>query len=376
MHFTGSFWIMHEFIDIKKVLVIKLRHIGDVLLSVPVFRSLRETFPTAHISALVNSGTEAVLEGSPLIDEIITFNRKVKAESTIRKSIKEVTFIQGVRTKGFDMAVDLTSGDRAAVLAFASGARYRLAYDPKGNGFAGKRFLYTHRAKMNGSSPHMVLQNLDVVRQFGITTRNTAVDIFIPDEAKVFVKKLFGEYSIRESDMVVHVHPTARWLSKHWRDESMAGVINWMIGKNLKVVITSSPSDREMERVKRILSFVHDHSRLVDLSGRTTIKQLAAISAVADLFVGVDTAPMHIAAAVGTPVIALFGPSGEGQWGPWGGQHTVLTKKMRCCTCRKEMCDGLEVKRCMEAITEEEVISAIAANLHLEIGPKGNRGLP
>jgi heptosyltransferase-3 len=145
-----------------------------------------------------------------------------------------------------------------------------------------------------------------------------------------------------------------------------------MVEKNLKIVITSSPSDREMERVKRILSLVHDRSRVADLSGRTTIKQLAAISAAADLFVGVDTAPMHIAAAVGTPVVALFGPSGEAQWGPWGEQHTVLTKKMRCNTCPKEICDGIEVKRCMEAITEEEVISAIAVTLHSVVRAKGN----
>lgn len=363
---------MHEFVDIKKILVIKLRHIGDVLLSVPVFRSLRETFPAAHISALVNSGTEAVLEGNPMIDEIIIFNRKVKAESPARKLVKEISFLKDIRSKRFDMTVDLTSGDRAAVLAFATGARYRIASDPEGKGFAGKRYLYTHLAKMDGNSPHMVLQNLDIVRQFGITTQDLAVDIFITDEAKVFVKNMLKEHSIRESDTIVHVHPTARWLSKHWMDKSMAGIINWMVENNLKIVITSSPSDREMERVKRILSLVHDRSRVADLSGRTTIKQLAAISAAADLFVGVDTAPMHIAAAVGTPVVALFGPSGEAQWGPWGEQHTVLTKKMRCNTCPKEICDGIEVKRCMEAITEEEVISAIAVTLHSVVRAKGN----
>jgi heptosyltransferase-3 len=256
-------------------------------------------------------------------------------------------------------------------VALASGARYRIASDPKGKGFAGKRYLYTHRAKIDSDSPHMVLQNLEVVRQFGITTQDVTVDLFIPAEAKQFVKYILDKHSIRESDTLVHVHPTARWLSKHWKDEYMAGVINWLTGNKFKVILTSSSSEREMNRVKSILSFVHDRSLLVDLSGRTTIKQLAAISAASDLFLGVDTAPMHIAAAVGTPVVALFGPSGEAQWGPWGGQHIVLTKKMRCATCEYGMCKGVEVRKCLEAITEEEVCEVVSQALRIGNARRG-----
>ena len=356
---------MHNFKDVSKILVIKLRHIGDVLLAVPVFRALRETFPDAHISALVTAGTEDVLEGNPVIDEIIILDRRVKAVSLGQKYLQEISFLNKIRSKRFDMTVDLTSGDRASIVAFSSGARYRIAADPKGKGFTGKRYLYTHRAKIDGDSPHMVLQNLEVVRQFGITTQDVTVDLFIPAEAKIFVKNILHEHSIWESDTLVHVHPTSRWLSKHWKDECMAGVINWLTGNKFKVIITSSSSEREMNRVKSILSSVHDRSLLVDLSGRTTIKQLAAISAASDLFLGVDTAPMHIAAAVGTTVVALFGPSGEAQWGPWGGQHIVLTKKMRCATCEHGMCKGIEVRKCLEAITEAEVCEAVSQALRI-----------
>ena len=364
---------MHSFKDVRKILVIKLRHIGDVLLAVPVFRALRETFPDAYISALVTAGTEEVLEGNPLIDEIIIFDRRIKAVSLGQKYLQELSFLKKIRSKGFDMTVDLTSGDRAAILALASGARFRIAHDPGGDGFFGKRYLYTHRAKKDIAPSHMVLQNLHAVRQFGITTHDLTIDLLIPPEAKLFVKNILAEHSIWESDTLVHVHPTARWLSKYWKDEYMAGVINWLTGKKFKVIITSSSSEREMNRVKSILSYVHDRSLLVDLSGRTTIKQLAAISAVSDLFLGVDTAPMHIAAAVGTPVIALFGPSGEAQWGPWGGQHIVLTKKMRCETCEHGMCKGVEVRKCLEAITKEEVIEAVLQALRIRNHPQGQQ---
>ena len=176
-----------NFKDIKKILVIKLRHIGDVLLTVPVFRALRENFSQAHITAIVNSGTEAVLTGNPLINEVIAFDRTIKKINPVQKYLKELYFLKKIRGKGFDMTVDLTSGDRAAIISFASGAKYRLASDTGKNGFPGKRYFYTHLAK-NDSSQHMVLQNLAVVRQFGIGTENLNVDIFIPEDARTFVK--------------------------------------------------------------------------------------------------------------------------------------------------------------------------------------------
>lgn len=184
-----------DFRDIKKILVIKLRHIGDVLLTVPVFRALRENFPEAHISALVNSGTEEVLSGNPLIDEIIIFDRNIKKMNPLQKYTKELSFFKRIRIKRFDMVVDLTSGDRAALISFASGAQYRIARNPDKNGFFGKRYLYTHLAQKQGDQ-HVVSRNLDVVRQFGIDTKNTDLYFFIPDEAKRFVKKVFEENNI------------------------------------------------------------------------------------------------------------------------------------------------------------------------------------
>ena len=109
-----------NFRNVKKILVIKLRHIGDVLLAVPVFRALRESFPNAYIAALVNSGTEDVLSGNPLIDEIFIFNRNIKKMNTAMRYIKELSFLKQIRMKRFDMTVDLTSGDRAAIVSLLS----------------------------------------------------------------------------------------------------------------------------------------------------------------------------------------------------------------------------------------------------------------
>jgi heptosyltransferase-3 len=353
---------MTEFKSVRKILVIKLRHIGDVLLTVPVFRALRETFPDARITALVNSGTEEVLTGNDLIDEIMVYDRKIKRMPLHQRLMKEVLFLRRVRSKGFDLSVDLTSGDRAAMLSLVSGARYRIANLPDKGGLPGKKYLYTHLARKDGSR-HMIQQNLDEVGQFGITTRDSAVDFFIPGEAAVFADRIFSQHLINGTDTVVHVHPTSRWLFKCWKDEYMAEVINWLIANKVRVVVTSSPARMEMKRTEKVLNQISDRSAVIDLCGKTTIKQLAAVSARAHLFVGVDSAPMHIAAAVGTPVIALFGPSGTEQWSPWGERHEILIKKLGCELCEKCAVDGLEVRRCLEAITPEEVIQVISRKL-------------
>jgi heptosyltransferase-3 len=379
-----------NFSGIKKILVIKFRHIGDVLLSVPVFRALRENFPEAHITALVNSGTEEALESSPFINEIIVFDRGIKKMNLLQKYTKEISILRMIRRKGFDMAVDLTGGDRAAITSFVSGAAYRLAHDTRG-GFGGKKYLYTHLAVRNDNQ-HTVLQNLDVVRQFGIKSDNLSVDISIPESARMFAKNIVSHNRTDNVAPVVHVHPTSRWLFKCWRDEYMAEVLNWMTRKGITVIVTSAPDKREMEKAKKILSMVRtSKSSFIDLCGKINIKQLAAISEVSDLFFGVDSAPMHIAAAVGTPVVALFGPSGAFHWGPWDnessklsikslefkapypkksgmqtfGIHTVIQQDWKCIPCGKDGCDGTKISRCLEEIKTEEVINILKGKLNI-----------
>jgi len=389
-----------NFQGVRKILVIKLRHIGDVLLAVPVFRALREHFGDAHIAALVNSGTEDVLRGNPLVNEILLFERKIKGLSPVKRYLREIQFLEEIRTRGFDMTIDLTGGDRAAILSFVSGARYRLGWRP-GKGFPGKRRLYTHLSRPD-TGKHMVLQNLDVVSQFGIDTGSLSVDLHIPENDRALVRAMLLEHKIPEGDTVVHIHPTSRWLFKCWKDEYMAEVIGWLVSQGLRVVITSSRDPKEINKAKRILSLVSDVTPsliptpagdgaggVVDLCGKTTIKQLAAVSEMSSLFFGVDSAPMHIAAAVGTPVVALFGPSGAFNWGPWDnamalsgvqsatfkspysqrsgiqtfGIHTVIQREWGCIPCGSDGCEGTKVSKCLDGISPGEVMDMLREKL-------------
>lgn len=367
----------YNFKGIKRILVIKLRHIGDVLLTAPVFRALKETFPDAEVSALVNKGTDDVLRGNPFIEEIIAYNRAIKEVSIFKRYAQEIKFLREIKTRRFDMTIDLTGGDRGAIVSFISGAHYRIGWGPT-KGFIGKRHLYTHLSKPDGRK-HMVIQNLDVVSPLGIRTNNLRVDLFIPDDAMSFIKKILKE---NISKPIIHIHPTSRWLFKCWKDEYMAEVIRWLLGKGVTVIVTSSPDQKEITKVKGILSLLHPltnrDSTLLDLTGKTTIKQLAAISKVSDLFLGVDSAPMHIASAVGTPVIALFGPSSAYSWGPWDnnnpqdsyqqgngvytlGIHTVLQRNWLCVPCGRDGCNGTKISKCLYDIKPEEVIDLLSS---------------
>lgn len=368
-----------DFEGVKKILLIKLRHIGDVLLTVPAIRAVRKRFPEAHIAVLVNRGTEEMLTGNPLLDEVIVYDRDVKRLPLQKRMIKELGFIRAIRDEGFDMAIDFTSGDRAAIISYLSGARYRIAFDPEGKGFRGKGLLYTHPVSRPYGLCHVVVQNLYLLRALGSNIKDLGVEIHFSREDERRVKRLLSERGVKEG-VFVHIHPTSRWFFKCWNDGYMAKVMDWFEGQGLKVVVTSSPERKEMDRVERILSLTR--SRPVDLSGLLTLKELAALTSKALLFFGIDSAPMHIAASMNTPVVALFGPSGAFEWGPWdnsyNGQrtpypkrngiqktrlHTVIQKDWDCVPCGKDGCDGTKKSRCLEEIEVNEVIGIIEDRL-------------
>lgn len=365
-----------EFKDIKKILVIKLRHIGDVLLTIPAIRALRDTFPKSHITVLVNSGTEDALSGCPLINEIFVLDRGMLKKPLFGRIKYEISFVKKIREQGFDMAVDLTGGDRPALYSFLSRARYRIGYEPNG-GFAGKRLLYTHRFSVD-KDKHTVLQNLELLNKAGINTQNLAVDFYISKQDEDWFSDVLKERGIKENDVLVHIHPTSRWLFKCWKDDRMAAVIDSIQEEyGAKVIITCSPDKKEMDKANRIVELAKN--KPIAFIGDISLKKLGAISKRAKLFFGVDSAPMHIAAAVNTPVVALFGPSGAFHWGPWEndykgqeeepyqkrngiqtfGRHTVIQRDWDCIPCGKDGCDGNKISDCLEDINVDEVMEII-----------------
>ncbi len=385
---------MRDFTDVKKILVIKLRNIGDVLLTVPALRALKETFPKAHLAVLVNPGTEDMLTKNPLVDEVIVLKRKEKKQGLGDKVRGGLGFMKNLRAKGFDMTVDLTGGDRAALTGFATGAKYRLGPDPEGKGFKGKRYLYTHKSPGPAAMTHTVLSNLAVLRPFGIDTRDLTVDFFIDSEDEAAVDKVLGT-SINKGikKPFVHVHPVSRWLFKCPQSFLMASILDHIAESGLQVVLTSGPERREAALLKEIADLMK--RPMILLSGNLSLKGLGVLSKRAAFFFGVDSAPMHIAAAVGTPVVALFGPSGAFDWGPWDneavkslssnsantlftpykkrngvqsfGTNTVIQDTRDCVPCGKDGCNGSKKSECLDEL-DQKLIEKILDEYTIKYG--------
>jgi heptosyltransferase III len=360
--------------NIDRILLIRLRNIGDVLLMVPTIRAFRQAFPKAWISALVNSGTEEMLTANPLLDEVLVFEPRWKELPFFEHWRNELAFAALVRRRKFDLAVNLTEGDRGAFLCLASGAAFKTGIYEAGNRWWKTR-VFDHLVRIPDWKAHTVEQMLETPRSLGIPVADKRVEIFFTQEDGDRIERYLGEEGIGPRDATVHIHPTSRWLFKCWRDEGMARVIDRLeeTGK-VKVVLTGGREDRERRKIDAILGSCR--SRPIDLSGKITLKQLAALSRRSLFFIGVDTAPMHIAAAVGTPVIALFGPSGEFHWRPWGEGHVVVKKEMDCRPCGKDGCQGSKRSRCLEEISEEEVLRPALAFLEKYFRPGPRRENP
>ncbi len=329
----------------KRILVIKLRYLGDVLLSTPVLAALRTTFPKAGLSMLVNPGTEAMIATNPHLDEVLIAER---AGSPLR----QLEFVAALRRRRFDLVVDLTDGDRAAILSRLTGAAIRVGFNREGR-WRGR--LYTHLVPVQEQPMPMVRQHLMALEILGIPSIDSlpALRIQATDEAAACAA--LGAVEISPGERFVAVHPGARWWFKSWPAARFASLIDYIQGKlGIKVVLLGSVADQQT--AEAILDEVETDCR--SLVGRLTLLELAGLLRQATLLVGNDNGPMHIAAAMGTPVVGLFGPADPRIWGPAGQGHAVLYKGVDCRPCFPGGCLRGE-QNCMRLIALDEVIPVV-----------------
>ena len=355
-------------LGIERILVIKLKHIGDVLLATPAIHALKKAFPKSRICALVYAGTDDMLTGNPDLEEVLVFERGTGVQR-IRNEGRLVSQLRRIRP---DLAVQMGNGDREAILGFLSGARIRVGYDPRGSGFLGRRLLLTHIVPQDWEK-HVVESNLDLVRALGVEPDARDLRLFVDPQAEAAVNTLVRDMGVERDDRVVVIHPTAKWMFKCWTDEGFAQVADHLSGEGMTVCITSGSAEREVQKAQRIIGRARRPA--IDLSGRLTLKELTALIARSRLFVGVDSAPMHVAAAVKTPVVALFGASREQNWRPWGDGHLVLKRDPFCSQLRRKRCEVTKRCECLETLRVEEVIAAVEEQLAKSRGHPGSRSM-
>lgn len=356
-----------RFPGVRRIGVLKLKHIGDVLLATPCFRALRHAFPQAELHAIVNDESAPILAHHPLLAALHVFPRQAIKAGWRKRLAAERAFLRGIRAAHLDMTVDLTSGDRAAWISRLSGARYRLAYHPDGKGFWGKRHLYTHLAPpCRDPDLHEVLKNLGVLAHVGIPFANPRMEVFPSPADAAAAEAALRAAGLPDGRPFVVAHPTSRWLWKCWPAERFGTLLAWIQAqRDLPVVLTCGPDRRETAWTERMLAA--GAGRPLDLRGRLTLLQWAALVKRARLFVGVDSAPMHLAAAQNVPTLSFFGPTGWRNWFPWAVRHVVLVHDCPCARDRGVAhCDWSKPRACLDAISLEDAKAAVDALLQPE----------
>jgi heptosyltransferase-3 len=334
---------------VKKILVVKLRQLGDVLLTGPVFSALRKAVPGAQIDAYIYEEGLPLLEGHPGIDGFVTYDRKWKRLGFLRRLQKEWGVLRRIRKEGYDWVINLTEGDRGVIAAKWSGASVRVGFEPKGKR---QRRILTHVVKHCPSLRHTVEKNLDALRRIGIFPGFEERDLTleIPEGAREAIRERLGEGGF------VLIHPASNWLFKCWPVEKMRQLTEELIRRGKRVVFSGGPDAAGKSMVAEIVRGLE----VVNLAGMLSLKELAALIERAQYLICVDSLPFHIASALKKPVIGIWGPSSEVNWGPWRNPHArIVAQKFSCRPCYMDGCGGSQVSDCLVTLPVQMVLNAV-----------------
>ncbi len=341
----------------RRALVIKLGHIGDVLVSTPVFSALAQAYPGIRLTALVNQGTQDMVLNNPEIAQVLVLERG--HASRLKAWRHQLGLLRGLRAGRFDLAIDLSGGDRGAFLAWASGARLRVGFAPKRPAFRARAFHLL--ADRRGTQNHEVMTMLRTVEQLGIAPQPWPLRLLPDPQAQARAARIMAEHDLTPKTFAL-VHPTSRWMFKSWTPQGNAQVMAHLARRGLKLVMTCAPAPQEAalaEGIMAELARLEPGHKVVNLAGQLDLPSLGALIAQARVFFGVDSAPMHMAAALGVPTVVLFGPSGEKMWGPWQVAHEVVTRPEPCRPCGRDGCDGSKISRCLVEMDPAQVCAAL-----------------
>lgn len=335
-----------DFRDVKKILVIKLRHLGDTLLTTPIFYTLKKYLKDVQVDAFVYDDSFEVLKNNPNINEIFTYNRNIKNLSFFKRLKNEIKILRSIRKRKYDLVINLTQGDRGAIIALFSKAKYRVGFDPEKTGFFKKEKIYTHLIKSTKTKRHEVEKHLDALRRIGIFPKKEDKKLFfkIPSFAEKNIRLLLSENNIPINEFVL-IHPTTRWRFKCW--DKFDELIKYYNKKHQKVIVVSGKSQVEVDMVNDITQDLD----VFNLAGKVTIDELAVLITYSKIFYCLDSFSFHLANALQAKVIAFFGPSCELTWGIWENQRAKIIKSdISCRPCSLDGCGGSKISECMREI--------------------------
>jgi ADP-heptose:LPS heptosyltransferase len=340
-------------IKIKKILVLQLGDIGDVVWAIPTFRSVKSTFPEAELSIVTRKPFGDLLLDDSTISKVFQVDKK--------SFFKQLELLTTLRREKFDLLFDLRSDDRGAIMSFFSGAKMRGAlYYP---GLKWRNRAFTHlinppppKERILGAAE----QSLKIVRGFGIIQTTSVPQIVVNEELRNKMNKLLAAEIFQTANGWVSINPFSRWSYKEWGMQKWHELVAF-IWKKYKMPAIVLGSKDEIERISQYKACAL--SPIINFVGRTTLREMAALLQMSRLHIGVDSAAPQIAAAVGTTTLTIYGPSDWRDWAPPGDRNHVVLPDMDCSPCHQKGCNGSGRSECLETIAVAKVQDAVETML-------------
>lgn len=342
----------------RSILLIQFGDIGDVVLTLPCIRAVRETYPQARIAVAVWDKAAELIEDCPWLDQVIAVTkRSLPLLETLRS---QADFFRNLRRLQCDLAIDFRTGTRSAIMAFLSGASQRIGLYAD-DGKLWRNRLFTSLWQRDYSLDlHVADYLLGLCEAFGITTGQRTPELVVAGDKQEKIRLLFAREAIPQDKKIVALQPFSLWGYKEWGKEKYVSLIRWLVAEyGAAVIVTGSAAEKE--KAAEIVNSCG--AGCYNFAGRTSIAMYAALLQRCQFFIGVDSAGLHIAAAVGTPTVGIFGPSSPVSWAPVGKQHLIVQKKLPCVPCWQKGCNDSEKSRCLDELTLEEVRELIAVHL-------------
>jgi len=361
----------------KKILVVNMRYIGDTVWTIPFIRNLKRNLPHAEVSALVNTGGEVFLDAMPEISEVICFDRKKLKGG--KHFFRNLGFLSGLRKKRFDAVFVLSNSDRPTIISYATGAEIRIGF--RSDNRWRKHLLSEKHTWDRERNPHMIDYYLQALTDSGLKVYDRTLAIDIPAGAVGKLKEKLGGghrplragtacHEMGHGRKAVVVHPGARGPLRQWGAENFAEVINALHGR-YKIFLIGGPGEEDI--VKGVMQRLKSPPDIA--STDLGLMEFAALCSKSDLFIGNDSAPIHIAAASGLFVIGIYGPTVSKYCGPWTDRKFLFDMSdAPCRPCMQDACACAEFKTCLKDIRPADVAGK-AENILGALGTRGKGAL-
>jgi lipopolysaccharide heptosyltransferase II len=355
---------------VRRVLVVRLRSIGDTVLSTPSLVALRRFLPDAQIDVLLEDWVAPLLEGFDAVDNIISF-AKDDLKSRLRAAAK-------IRRNRYDVAFNLHGGTTATFFVRASGAKHRVGYRELQYNFLYNHLLSSAADFWQTKPTHSAEQQLALLGFVGVPVEDKPKSrLAVTEAAKNSIAEKLAQFQIPDSrfqipdlksqtpnpkSQIALFHPVAAFDTKQWATENFARAAEFLHEKNLRVVAVAARSERAvLEKLKRL------SSAPIIIFDDLTLPEITALAARARIFVGNDSGVAHIAAAVETPSVVVFGSSNANHWRPWtDAPHAVVYEKLACQPCAGYFCKEFDAPKCILSVQPETVFQAIENVLSAE----------